>query len=263
MADDDDDIELDDEAEDEAADEEDDAELDVEELDEDTLGEPDEEEFEGDDLADEDDLDEEESDDDADDDDTEGTTRVRKRKAEDEEEDDDDDLLTPDDVEADLDRILKDRMVAADDEEDWLANVAEDIHRERRRQIHVAAGEPPQDSSLAATYAKLESAELDSATVADALAGALVSPVITAHPTETRRRTVFDTQHRITQLMRLRMRGHHHTDDGREIYFHRNSVLNGGFARLKPGTAVAFAEEDGEKGPQASTVRLLGKHIVP
>ena len=33
-----------------------------------------------------------------------------------------------------------------------LANVAEDIHRERRRAIHVAAGEPPQDSSLAATY---------------------------------------------------------------------------------------------------------------
>ena len=48
-----------------------------------------------------------------------------------------------------------------------LANVAEDIHRERRRAIHVAAGEPPQDSSLAATYVKLESAELDSATVAD------------------------------------------------------------------------------------------------
>lgn len=53
------------------------------------------------------------------------------------------------------------------------------------------------------------------------------------------------------------------TADDREIYFHRNSVLNGGFARLKPGTAVAFAEEDGEKGPQASTVRPLGKHIVP
>jgi phosphoenolpyruvate carboxylase len=98
-----------------------------------------------------------------------------------------------------------------------LANVAEDIHRERRRVIHVAAGEPPQDSSLAATYAKLESAEIDSATVADALAGALVSPVITAHPTETRRRTIFDTQHRITELMRLRMKGHEHTDDGRAI----------------------------------------------
>jgi len=98
-----------------------------------------------------------------------------------------------------------------------LANVAEDIHRERRRVIHVAAGEPPQDSSLAATYAKLDLARLDSAAVADALAGALVSPVITAHPTETRRRTVFDTQHRITQLMRLRLQGQDHTDDGRDI----------------------------------------------
>ena len=98
-----------------------------------------------------------------------------------------------------------------------LANVAEDIHRERRRAIHVAGGEPPQDSSLAATYVKLDSADLDSATVADALDGALVSPVITAHPTETRRRTIFDTQHRITELMRLHMRGHTHTDDGRDI----------------------------------------------
>ncbi len=98
-----------------------------------------------------------------------------------------------------------------------LANVAEDIHRERRRAIHVGAGDPPQDSSLAATYLKLDAADLDAATVAEALTGALVSPVITAHPTETRRRTVFDTQHRITQLMRLHARGHAHTDDGRDI----------------------------------------------
>lgn len=98
-----------------------------------------------------------------------------------------------------------------------LANVAEDIHRERRRAIHIAAGEPPQDSTLAATYLKLDAAGLDGATVADALRGALVAPVITAHPTETRRRTVFDTQHHITRLMRLHARGHSHTDDGRSI----------------------------------------------
>jgi phosphoenolpyruvate carboxylase len=98
-----------------------------------------------------------------------------------------------------------------------LANVAEDIHRERRRAIHVAEGKPPQDSSLAATYLKLDAADLDSATVADALTGALVSPVITAHPTETRRRTVFDTQHRITELMRLRSAGHAKTGDGASI----------------------------------------------
>ncbi len=98
-----------------------------------------------------------------------------------------------------------------------LANVAEDIHRERRRAVHIAAGEAPQDSTLAATYRKLEAAELDADTVAVALRGALVSPVITAHPTETRRRTVFDTQHRITELMRLRLHGQDETEDGRPI----------------------------------------------
>ena len=93
-----------------------------------------------------------------------------------------------------------------------LANLAEDIHRERRRAIHMAAGDPPQDSSLAATYDKLDASDLDAATVAEALTDALVAPVITAHPTETRRRTVFAAQHRITELMRLRAEGHADTD---------------------------------------------------
>ncbi|MFI5398027.1 MAG: HPF/RaiA family ribosome-associated protein [Candidatus Binatia bacterium] len=50
------------------------------------------------------------------------------------------------------------------------------------------------------------------------------------------------------------------TPDGSEIYFHRNSVLNGAFARLEIGDEVQFVEEPGEKGPQASTVRFIGKH---
>ncbi|MCG5433586.1 phosphoenolpyruvate carboxylase [Mycobacterium sp. MYCO198283] len=98
-----------------------------------------------------------------------------------------------------------------------LANVAEDIHRERRRAVHVAAGEPPQRSSLAATYLKLDAADLDADTVAEALAGALVAPVITAHPTETRRRTVFDTQRRITELLRMRAFGSPDAGDGSTV----------------------------------------------
>ena len=43
---------------------------------------------------------------------------------------------------------------------------------------------------------------------------------------------------------------------GLEIYFHRNSVLNGNFANLEPGMQVTFVEEQGENGPQASTVKL-------
>jgi cold shock CspA family protein/ribosome-associated translation inhibitor RaiA len=50
------------------------------------------------------------------------------------------------------------------------------------------------------------------------------------------------------------------TADGREIYFHRNSVVHEGFERLKIATEVAFLEEEGRKGPQASTVRIVGKH---
>ncbi len=47
------------------------------------------------------------------------------------------------------------------------------------------------------------------------------------------------------------------TPDGREIYFHEHSVLRGGFARLRVGSAVRYAEEAGDEGPQASTVGPL------
>jgi cold shock CspA family protein len=50
------------------------------------------------------------------------------------------------------------------------------------------------------------------------------------------------------------------TADGRQIYFHRNSVLDGDFNRLTVGSEVRFVEEIGEKGPQASTVRPVAEH---
>jgi ribosomal subunit interface protein len=48
-----------------------------------------------------------------------------------------------------------------------------------------------------------------------------------------------------------------HADDGREIYFHRNSVLTG-FDRLRIGSDVRFDEEEGLEGPQASSVHAYG-----
>lgn len=48
--------------------------------------------------------------------------------------------------------------------------------------------------------------------------------------------------------------------DGSEVYFHRDSVLGGRFARLRVGDEVRYAEEAGEKGPQASTVVPVGRH---
>ncbi|WP_315755156.1 MULTISPECIES: HPF/RaiA family ribosome-associated protein [unclassified Bradyrhizobium] len=48
-------------------------------------------------------------------------------------------------------------------------------------------------------------------------------------------------------------------DDGHEVYFNCNSVLEGR-ANIAVGARVSYVEELGEKGPQASTVRLLSKH---
>jgi cold shock CspA family protein/ribosome-associated translation inhibitor RaiA len=58
---------------------------------------------------------------------------------------------------------------------------------------------------------------------------------------------------RVTKLFPREDYGFLEASDGREIYFHRNSVLDD-FDRLSPGAHVRFAEEAGEKGPQASTV---------
>jgi cold shock CspA family protein/ribosome-associated translation inhibitor RaiA len=47
--------------------------------------------------------------------------------------------------------------------------------------------------------------------------------------------------------------------DGQEIYFHKNSLPGNEFDRLEPGTGVHWVQEEGEKGPQASTVRVVDK----
>ena len=65
---------------------------------------------------------------------------------------------------------------------------------------------------------------------------------------------------RVVRLDRERGFGFISTADGREIYFHRNSVLGGKFGQLEPDSPVWFAEERGDEGPQASTVRLLEGH---
>jgi len=47
------------------------------------------------------------------------------------------------------------------------------------------------------------------------------------------------------------------SEDGLEVYFHAHAVKKGKFSRLTPGTAVRFAEETGDQGPQAIWVQPL------
>jgi ribosomal subunit interface protein len=67
---------------------------------------------------------------------------------------------------------------------------------------------------------------------------------------------------RIVELCPAEHYGRIETPDGRLIYFHRNSVLGADFDGLRIGAEVRFDEEAGERGPQASTVHVIGKHHI-
>lgn len=65
------------------------------------------------------------------------------------------------------------------------------------------------------------------------------------------------SQGNVSELHPAQGFGRIETPEGRLIYFHQNSVLDQSFAKLAVGTPVRFAEEPGERGPQASTVYVL------
>lgn len=67
---------------------------------------------------------------------------------------------------------------------------------------------------------------------------------------------------RISQIFPMEDYGVIQSSDGRDIYFHRNSVLDLEFDKLEIGYEVRFHEESGEQGPQASSVNVIGKHHI-
>lgn len=52
------------------------------------------------------------------------------------------------------------------------------------------------------------------------------------------------------------------SSDGKEIYFHRNSLLTGNFDDLQVGMEVRFVENEDSEELRASSVRLIGKHHI-
>jgi cold shock CspA family protein len=70
---------------------------------------------------------------------------------------------------------------------------------------------------------------------------------------------------RIARLLPDRDCGFIATAAGNEIYFHRNSVIEGSFDALEVGDEANFVARDAEsaEGPQASTVTPEGKHHLP
>src|SRR3546814_5736424 len=84
------------------------------------------------------------------------------------------------------------------------ANLAED-----RQGV---AAEP--EATVAAAIEKLKADEIDDEAIAALLSASLVAPVLTAHPTEVRRKSVLDHKNRVAELMRLRDAGLDETPEG-------------------------------------------------
>lgn len=81
-----------------------------------------------------------------------------------------------------------------------LANIAEDRHHVRRREHHEGLGHV-QEGSLAASFERLKKRGIKSREVAELLARAHVSPVLTAHPTEVQRQSVMAAERAIAELV--------------------------------------------------------------
>jgi phosphoenolpyruvate carboxylase len=82
-----------------------------------------------------------------------------------------------------------------------LANIAEDQHHNRRRRAHLLAGSEPQHGSVARALISLGEAHVSGAAVRDFFKDALISPVLTAHPTEVQRKSILDAEHDIARLL--------------------------------------------------------------
>jgi phosphoenolpyruvate carboxylase len=90
-----------------------------------------------------------------------------------------------------------------------LANIAEDQHHIRRNRAHVVAGSAPRAGAMAHALKRAREAGIDARTLRAFFDRALVSPVLTAHPTEVRRKSTLTRELEIAQIIddRQRMQG--------------------------------------------------------
>ncbi|MDD5383330.1 MAG: phosphoenolpyruvate carboxylase [Gallionella sp.] len=87
-----------------------------------------------------------------------------------------------------------------------LSNIAEDLHHNRRHRAHLKAGSAPKNGSLPLALKRLEEKRINKKTLQAFLDSALISPVLTAHPTEVQRKSILDCQLSISRLLSERDR---------------------------------------------------------
>jgi phosphoenolpyruvate carboxylase len=88
-----------------------------------------------------------------------------------------------------------------------LANIAEDQHHIRRTRAHLLAASAPREGTMARALARAREASISHDQLRGFFENALISPVLTAHPTEVRRKSTIDREMEIAQLLAGRDRG--------------------------------------------------------
>jgi len=87
-----------------------------------------------------------------------------------------------------------------------LANLAEDQHHIRRTRAHAMRASAPREGTMARAIAAVRAAEVSPSALRAFFDRALVCPVLTAHPTEVRRRSTLDREQEIATLLAERDR---------------------------------------------------------
>ena len=87
-----------------------------------------------------------------------------------------------------------------------LANIAEDQHHIRRTRAHTLEGAAPREGTLAHALARARTANILPARLLAFFQGARVVPVLTAHPTEVRRKSTIDRERDVADLLAARDR---------------------------------------------------------
>ncbi|WP_043648033.1 phosphoenolpyruvate carboxylase [Chitinilyticum litopenaei] len=87
-----------------------------------------------------------------------------------------------------------------------LSNIAEDLHHNRRRRAHKIKGSGPQRGSLASAISDLTARNIKPADILGLLNETLIAPVMTAHPTEVKRKTILDCHRALAELLTERDR---------------------------------------------------------
>ena len=87
-----------------------------------------------------------------------------------------------------------------------LANIAEDQHHIRRTRAHAMAGSAPREGTFAAALTKVAAAGMGRSQLQNFFNGGHIRPVLTAHPTEVRRKSTLDREREIAELLAYRDR---------------------------------------------------------